>query len=328
MKKTKKAIKKWTAEEVVACVRSRYDKGIRGREESVVFEQLANGTGAWLGRWIDVAVFDLWPSKGCTRRAIEVKVSRQDFLHELAQPEKHAWARECFHEFWFAAPPGVLKEEELPDGAGWMKPRGQSMVVVRAARRKDNPECSDMLMAALARNAARAADDKLEAAEDAVLAASHHHQNAMAVCEAVHAFLVERRGHGNMFGRAREIAQATKEETLEALREASMDKELEEKRGHAYDVLGDFRRKVLDLFGVFAPLAYLAMHETDEAGKQLLSTWGGTDDGGWTAVLKRATTRKASYEAAELAMRERMAALGGPGSKRVPAEAPAGGGTA
>ena len=34
-------------------------------------------------RWIDVAVFQMWKTKGLTRSAFEIKVSRSDFISEM-----------------------------------------------------------------------------------------------------------------------------------------------------------------------------------------------------------------------------------------------------
>lgn len=79
----KKAERKWKATELVDMLRIKYS-GM----ECAVFEQVANGTGAYTDSWIDVATIDLWPSRGYVRRAFEVKVSRSDFLNEIANPKK------------------------------------------------------------------------------------------------------------------------------------------------------------------------------------------------------------------------------------------------
>lgn len=67
----------------------------------------------------------------------EIKVSRADWLRELAKPGKaDAWADQC-HEWWIVTLPGVIQDGELPDGWGLMLP-GTSrtrMKVVTAARR-------------------------------------------------------------------------------------------------------------------------------------------------------------------------------------------------
>ena len=57
------------------------------------------------------------------RRALhgfEVKVSRSDWLRELADPTKaDAWKRFC-DQWWLVCPPEVARADELPSGWGWM----------------------------------------------------------------------------------------------------------------------------------------------------------------------------------------------------------------
>jgi len=86
--------------------------------EWACFDELRNGTGLSFDRAIDVAAFNVWPSKGKQRVAYEVKVSRSDFLHELAVPQKREWVEKCFQETFFACTPGVCKPEEIPEGWG------------------------------------------------------------------------------------------------------------------------------------------------------------------------------------------------------------------
>ena len=68
----------------------------------------------------------------------EIKVARGDWLHELDNPAKaEAWARHCT-EWYVAAPPGVVRPEELPDGWGLVTPVAKvRLTVTRAARVRD-----------------------------------------------------------------------------------------------------------------------------------------------------------------------------------------------
>jgi hypothetical protein len=50
--------------------------------------------------------------------AIEVKASRGDFLKDLKQPQKQKAARNFANYFYYAAPKGLIKPEELPAWAG------------------------------------------------------------------------------------------------------------------------------------------------------------------------------------------------------------------
>ena len=57
----------------------------------------------------------------------EVKVSRSDWLRELADADKaQAWKRYC-HHWWLVAPRDVVKPGELPEGWGHLAPAGSRL---------------------------------------------------------------------------------------------------------------------------------------------------------------------------------------------------------
>lgn len=68
--------------------------------------------------YIDMMVFNCWPSKGWLRIAFEIKTSRSDFLDELKRPEKRWLAQMYSHQFYYVAPKGVVEMRELPGGCG------------------------------------------------------------------------------------------------------------------------------------------------------------------------------------------------------------------
>lgn len=65
-------------------------------------------------RRIDLWVIDRAPSAGMPAHAVEVKVSRADWLREIKTPIKARLALAVSNFMWVAAPPGVVKTEELP----------------------------------------------------------------------------------------------------------------------------------------------------------------------------------------------------------------------
>jgi hypothetical protein len=111
------------------------------RGEWAVFTELANGTGGNYGRAIDVAAFNLWPSKHFYRVAYEVKRSRGDFLRELAQPDKRHWVEQIFHETWFVfGDKTIAAVDEIPDGWGLMvASRETRLRRLRVARVREVP---------------------------------------------------------------------------------------------------------------------------------------------------------------------------------------------
>ncbi len=97
--------------------------------EWVFVEELRFGVGfqqrAHNERRIDAWAINCYPSR-MVRIAYEVKVSRGDFLKELKQPRKRAAALRVSNEFYFAAPAGLIKPEEIPDPCGLIEVAGGS----------------------------------------------------------------------------------------------------------------------------------------------------------------------------------------------------------
>jgi len=62
-----------------------------------------------------------YPSKQNARTAYEVKISRSDFLRDIKKPHKHRNALLVSNEFYFVAPKGLLRAEEMPIYAGLLE---------------------------------------------------------------------------------------------------------------------------------------------------------------------------------------------------------------
>lgn len=105
------------AEDIINALRSRHSA------EEIFVTELRGGSG---GRSTDNSYIDAWamhpyPSKQNCRVAYEVKVSRGDFLRDIKQPHKHRAALVHSNEFYFAAPEGMLRAEEMPLFAGLLE---------------------------------------------------------------------------------------------------------------------------------------------------------------------------------------------------------------
>lgn len=126
-----------------------------------LFEELRVGTGWGDGaeQRIDLWVMGLWKSTQYARHAFEVKCSRKDFLHELAQPLKRRPALLYSNVFYFAAPAGLIKPEELPIEAGLFEVGdwGNGMMAMKTvdAPWRDPPPPSWRFFAAIARRVCR-----------------------------------------------------------------------------------------------------------------------------------------------------------------------------
>lgn len=90
------------------------------RDDCLFFPELRIGTGYGKDaeQRIDAWAMYTYPSKHFHRIAFEIKVSRGDFLAELRQPLKRRYALLLSNEFYFVAPPNLIKADELPPEAG------------------------------------------------------------------------------------------------------------------------------------------------------------------------------------------------------------------
>jgi len=127
---------------VCTAVRRRYgcERDNLGPEWASLAEfTLRPGAGA---QRIDLLMVRAWSGrpKGHERVAIEVKVSRSDFLAEVAAPHKRAPFEAISHRFYFATPAGLVRPDEMPAGCGLIEVTDRHSVVSVAAPRRADPD--------------------------------------------------------------------------------------------------------------------------------------------------------------------------------------------
>lgn len=79
-----------------------------------VFFEVSSDTGARVTRHIDAVAFGIWPSAGYEIIGIEIKVSRGDWLRELADPAKAQELMRFCSRWYLACPDGLVRPDELP----------------------------------------------------------------------------------------------------------------------------------------------------------------------------------------------------------------------
>lgn len=261
------------AEDLVKLIRQRYPiNRPNGFQSHVVLEQVPDGTGMYQGRWVDAVVFSLWASKGLTRSAFEIKVSRSDFLRELQNQIKHKWALECFHEFWFVAPQDVIQLEELPLNVGWMCPRGNKLAIKRHAVKNPNPKLDDVLLAGFVRAASKEIARVSQTTIKQVLEDSSEYQRAKIYRDAITLFINQR-------GNIAYLDPTTPDEVVKWLDDATMNKQLKQDREHLLDIASRFQREVVGLLNLFMVIANKSLLARDELGKYIVNVYGGQDAG-------------------------------------------------
>ncbi len=264
MSEPKEPKRKWTSQELLNLLRQRFpsEKG-----EYAFFTEVGNGTGFGCNTWVDAVVLSLWPSNGLHRMAFEVKVSRSDFLREIANPSKNAAARKNYHSFWFVAPAEAIKEEELPEGSGWLCPRGDKLVIVRHAAHKTDPELTDELLAALARSMHKQETLDENAAKRKLIDEDSGVIEARLYKEAVGKFLMGRNAERHFWAK-------TVEDVLKNLNEATTDKAALETARHVRQGLDNFQRKILDLVEIVGVFSSAALDAKDEMGLFVNTSYG------------------------------------------------------
>lgn len=87
-----------------------------------------------------------------TSWALEVKVTREDFLRELSEPRKRVPAMGLAHRFAFVAPVGVVQKGEVPEGCGLLEIDGSGRISIAVHADYAPPKQPDWrLVASIAR---------------------------------------------------------------------------------------------------------------------------------------------------------------------------------
>lgn len=300
-----KAAKKYKAAELVDLIRTKYSG-----EAFTVLEQVADGTGRNATSWIDAAVFSLWPSNGLWRAACEVKVSRSDFLNELANPLKNEWAREHFDYFWYVVAPGVAKDDEIPTGCGLMVVRGNGLGVVKQAPRREGVKTDQHVIASFARSLDKERQRFMRDGLREAIEADSTYREAQCWMEGGKKYL----SHHREWFRPKTSAEVFDKLMAVAREKSPVADDID----HALEVLSRLQGNVLDFVVSLAPLAVQLLNARDEAGQHLVARYGGLDKGSieaLQAVVKargeRGYRHGKDQAKRHLAAREALSAIGG-----------------
>jgi hypothetical protein len=136
----------------------RYDVRPGNGSRYAVAAQVRSHAGFDARRTCDFVAMDLWPSGGLLLHGHEIKVSRSDWLRELAEPEKSAEFVPFMNCWWVVVSDRrMVRAGELPDGWGLMAVSGGLLTVVRTAPRRKAEPLPPTRLAALLRAAAQTA---------------------------------------------------------------------------------------------------------------------------------------------------------------------------
>lgn len=138
-----------TTEQVREALRLRY-----AAPEYALLEEVGNATGTNCRRHADALAMSLWPSRGIEVSGFEIKVSRSDWLRELANPEKaDSIARFCDRWWLVAATAKIVQPGELPPTWGLLVMNGSALKCEKEAAALPAQKLSRGFVAALLRRA-------------------------------------------------------------------------------------------------------------------------------------------------------------------------------
>lgn len=125
--------------------------------EWATFFEVQNGTG-WTGpgrsrlRRADALAFGIWQSRGYAVHGFEIKRSRSDWLKELAEPEKADAVGAFCDRWWLVIEHRQLAlDSEVPETWGILCPKGDKLVALRDAPKREAAPLTRAQLAAILR---------------------------------------------------------------------------------------------------------------------------------------------------------------------------------
>jgi hypothetical protein len=115
--------------------------------------QVRNGTGYKRARdsYCDALAVSLYPSRGLYFIGFEIKVSRSDWLKEVANPHKAEEFQRFCAQWYVAAPPKVVEVAEVPKSWGYIEVGARCKTVKAAPSTSDWTPPDMLLIAAILR---------------------------------------------------------------------------------------------------------------------------------------------------------------------------------
>lgn len=180
-----------------ADIKRHLKKAYNAQATAIAFE-VAHGTGRHANRHVDAVVMELWPSRGLTLHAMEIKVSMSDLKRELRDGQKSEEIAQHCDFFSIVCPLGMCRDEKLPSAWGLIEVQRDGVLKIRKAAVKtkalavDRPFMASMLRAISRKDAKAEVNALLE-----VERANMRHQ----IKSAVEAELAARDGDGSKWAK-------------------------------------------------------------------------------------------------------------------------------
>lgn len=117
-------------DELTRRLRARYSESSGNGNAWAFVPQVRNAAAFQASRTIDALAMSLWPSRGLTIYAHEIKSQRSDWLRELKKPEKAETFAVLVDRFYIVVGAAdIVRPGELPETWGLMVPHGKTLRV-------------------------------------------------------------------------------------------------------------------------------------------------------------------------------------------------------
>lgn len=146
-----------TEREMLDLLHQRYSINRGNGPGYAVAEHVKSQAGHDAPRCADFIAMGLWPSQGLHLHGHEVKVSRSDWLRELAEPGKATPFMRYCDRWWLVVPDRAIVRDDLPAAWGLLVQRGNRLTMaVRAPVLQPEPMPRHLLAPLLRATAATA----------------------------------------------------------------------------------------------------------------------------------------------------------------------------
>lgn len=146
-----------TERDMLDLLHRRYSQTAGNGARYACAEHVRNAPSFNANRTADFIAMDTWQSSGLLLHGHEIKVSRADWLRELADPDKAQAFMRYMDRWWLAVPDERIVRNDLPEGWGLLVQRGDRLVVTVAAPTLNPEPLPRTLLAPLMRSTAATA---------------------------------------------------------------------------------------------------------------------------------------------------------------------------
>lgn len=149
---------KMKASQICQALRKRFKQ-----PEWSLFFEVASGTGANCKRHADAVAMNMYPSRGLTILGFEIKVSHNDLMQEIHNPDKAEEIAQYCDEWWLVVPAKLVSADELiPKNWGILEYWNDVLRIRKRAEKLKPQQLAKPFVASLLRSAGKLDENTLQ----------------------------------------------------------------------------------------------------------------------------------------------------------------------